>query len=314
MRRTPRSIQGSKPERKSARVRFRQIGTGEVEGTTCNGGRSPWDGATMTDLCTEGYSDVGNTAPAFRDCRQEAIDLGNCGDTLCADCADPWHTPRLGMYWANVGYEKCPGWVVDAINAEGANGGQCAAWVRDGGFRDEDVPPRVPTPAPTQFPTSLPTSEPSRMPSVPPTLTGAVVVDNIVCGETRSESTTGAVHWPHRHVLRRLVADNCERGQEIGEGGGIRRVDAPGGGVEGRAVSARGNRRHGQSRRGRTAGAQGTEEGRREKEEVAPPESSCRVHRVLRRQGCRRRRPFRGTPRAASRLNLPFISFRLLFL
>jgi hypothetical protein len=45
------------------------------------------------------------------------------------------------MYWANVGYEKCPGWVVDAINAEGANGGQCAAWVRDSGFRDKDVPP-----------------------------------------------------------------------------------------------------------------------------------------------------------------------------
>ena len=89
---------------------------GEVEGTTCYGGRSPWDYSTMTDLCTAGYSEYGAAAPPFRDCRQEAIDSGNCGDTSCEGCWD--HD-----YWANVGYEACPDWVVDAINAEGAAGG-----------------------------------------------------------------------------------------------------------------------------------------------------------------------------------------------
>ena len=97
--------------------------TGEVEGTTCYGGRSPWDATTMSELCTAGYSEAGEVAPPFRDCRQEAIDSGNCGDTSCEGCWDP-------DYWANVGYSMCPGWVVDAINAEGATGGQCAAWVR----------------------------------------------------------------------------------------------------------------------------------------------------------------------------------------
>ena len=103
--------------------------TGEVEGTTCSGGRSPWDAATMTELCTAGYSEYGAAAPPFRDCRQEAIDSGNCGDTSCEGCWD--HD-----YWANVGYEACPDWVVDAMNAEGATGGQCADWVRDGVFVD----------------------------------------------------------------------------------------------------------------------------------------------------------------------------------
>ena len=93
--------------------------TGEVEGTTCSGGRSPWDAATMTDLCTAGYSEYGAAAPPFRDCRQEAVDSGNCGDTSCADCWEP-------DYYANVGYEACPDWVVDAINADPT--GQCAAW------------------------------------------------------------------------------------------------------------------------------------------------------------------------------------------
>ena len=63
--------------------------TGEVEGTTCSGGRSPWDAATMTELCTAGYSEYGAAAPPFRDCRQEAVDSGNCGDTSCADCWEP---------------------------------------------------------------------------------------------------------------------------------------------------------------------------------------------------------------------------------
>ena len=109
---------------------------GEVEGTTCYGGRSPWDAATMTDLCTAGYSEYGAAAPPFRDCRQEAIDSGNCGDTSCEGCWD--HD-----YWANVGYEACPDWVVDAINAEGAAGGQCADWVRDGVFVDNIACNRV---------------------------------------------------------------------------------------------------------------------------------------------------------------------------
>ena len=75
----------------------------------------------MSELCTAGYSEYGAAAPPFRDCRQEAIDSGNCGDTSCEGCWD--HD-----YWANVGYEVCPDWVVDAMNAEGAAGGQCAAW------------------------------------------------------------------------------------------------------------------------------------------------------------------------------------------
>ena len=73
----------------------------------------------MSELCTAGYSEYGAAAPPFRDCRQEAIDSGNCGDTSCEGCWD--HD-----YWANVGYEVCPDWVVDAMNAEAENGGQCA--------------------------------------------------------------------------------------------------------------------------------------------------------------------------------------------
>ena len=37
--------------------------TGEVHGTTCYGGRAPWDPATMRDLCTAGPSDAGEAAP-----------------------------------------------------------------------------------------------------------------------------------------------------------------------------------------------------------------------------------------------------------
>ena len=98
--------------------------TGEVESTTCNGGRSPWDYSTMTDLCTAGYSEYGAAAPPFRDCRQEAVDSGNCGTyEMCVECENWWDWAE-GKYWANVGYEACPDWVVDAINAEGATGGQ----------------------------------------------------------------------------------------------------------------------------------------------------------------------------------------------
>ena len=83
----------------------------------------------MTELCTAGYSEAGDVAPPFRDCRQEAIDSGNCGTISCVECDDAgdWAEDK---YWANVGYEACPDWVVDAMNAEGATGGQCAAWVR----------------------------------------------------------------------------------------------------------------------------------------------------------------------------------------
>ena len=73
----------------------------------------------IRDRCTAGYSEYGEVAPPFRDCRQEAIDSGNCGDTSCVDCWEP-------DYYANVGYEACPDWVVDAINADPT--GQCAAW------------------------------------------------------------------------------------------------------------------------------------------------------------------------------------------
>ena len=94
--------------------------TGEVESTTCSGSRSPWDAATMTELCTAGYSEAGDVAPPFRDCRQEAIDSGNC-EQNCAECDH-----NVGRYFANVGYASCPDWVVDAMNAEAENGGQCA--------------------------------------------------------------------------------------------------------------------------------------------------------------------------------------------
>ena len=61
---------------------------GEVTGTTCSGGRSPWDASTMSDLCTAGYSDAGEWAPPFRDCSQAALDAdAGCGT------AD-WETAR----------------------------------------------------------------------------------------------------------------------------------------------------------------------------------------------------------------------------
>ena len=119
--RLPRRLQGYP----ACCVEHSYWGNGEVNGTTCYAGRSPWDAATMTDLCTAGYSEAGEVAPPFRDCRQEAIDSGNCGtgdwDT-CAECVDH----NVGSYFANVGYASCPDWVVDAMNAEAENGGQCA--------------------------------------------------------------------------------------------------------------------------------------------------------------------------------------------
>ena len=121
--RLPRRLEGNP----ACCVEHSYWANGEVMATTCYGGRSPWDAATMTDLCTAGYSEAGEVAPPFRDCRQEAIDSGNCGtgdwDT-CAECVDH----NVGSYFANVGYASCPDWVVDAMNAEGAAGGQCAAW------------------------------------------------------------------------------------------------------------------------------------------------------------------------------------------
>ena len=101
---------------------------GEVTGTTCSGGRSPWDASTMSDLCTAGYSDAGEWAPPFRDCSQAAIDAdAGCGTAdweTCAQCAE--YGIPTGMFFANVGYASCPDWVVDAMNAEAEDGGQCA--------------------------------------------------------------------------------------------------------------------------------------------------------------------------------------------
>ena len=53
--------------------------TGDVVGTSCYHGRSPWEESTMADLCTAGYSDAGAVAPPFRDCSQAAMDAGSCG-------------------------------------------------------------------------------------------------------------------------------------------------------------------------------------------------------------------------------------------
>ena len=100
---------------------------GEVTGTTCSGGRSPWDASTMSDLCTAGYSDAGEWAPPFRDCSQAAIDAdAGCGTAdweTCAVCAE--YGIPTGMYFANVGYASCPDWVVNAAYEEAENGGQC---------------------------------------------------------------------------------------------------------------------------------------------------------------------------------------------
>ena len=100
--------------------------TGEVHGTTCYGGRAPWDPATMSDLCTAGSSDAGEAAPPFRDCSQAAMDAGTCGTAdwdTCAECTD-FDIPT-GYYFANVGYTSCPAWVVDAAYEEAEQGGQC---------------------------------------------------------------------------------------------------------------------------------------------------------------------------------------------
>ena len=53
--------------------------TGDVVGTSCYHGRSPWEESTMADLCTAGHSDAGAMAPPFRDCSQAAMDAGSCG-------------------------------------------------------------------------------------------------------------------------------------------------------------------------------------------------------------------------------------------
>ena len=53
--------------------------TGDVVGTSCYHGRSPWEESTMADLCTAGHSDAGAVAPPFRDCSQAAMDAGSCG-------------------------------------------------------------------------------------------------------------------------------------------------------------------------------------------------------------------------------------------
>ena len=83
----------------------------------CYGSRSPWDAATMTDLCTAGYSEYGAAAPPFRDCRQEAIDSGNCGDTSCVECDGAEGSERGMMIY---GGDSC----TDEI---GADGFACAA-------------------------------------------------------------------------------------------------------------------------------------------------------------------------------------------
>jgi hypothetical protein len=114
--------------------------TGEVVSTTCHydrggaheGGRPPWEAATMSKLCTQGHSDAGAVAPAYRDCSQEALDAGRCGtgdwDT-CAECVDD-NIPT-GTFFANVGYTSCPNSVVDAISENIADGGTCShAWTK----------------------------------------------------------------------------------------------------------------------------------------------------------------------------------------
>ena len=86
----------------------------------------------MSKLCTEGHSDAGAVAPAYRDCSQEALDAGRCGtgdwDT-CAECVDD-NIPT-GTFFANVGYTSCPNSVVDAISENIADGGTCShAWTK----------------------------------------------------------------------------------------------------------------------------------------------------------------------------------------
>ena len=62
--------------------------TGDVVGTSCYHGRSPWEESTMADLCTAGHSDAGAMAPPFRDCSQAAMDAeAAAGTPRCTTCA-----------------------------------------------------------------------------------------------------------------------------------------------------------------------------------------------------------------------------------
>ena len=106
---------------------------GSLAGTTCPQCCSPFDASTMSNMgnagCT-GYSDAGEVAPPFLDCRQEAIDAGSCGTGhICATCAD--YGVPTGQYWSFVGYASCPDWVVDALYEDAEDGG-CAShiWTR----------------------------------------------------------------------------------------------------------------------------------------------------------------------------------------
>ena len=102
---------------------------GSLAGTTCPSCCSPFDASTMSSYCTAGYSDAGEVAPPFRDCRQEAIDAWSCGTNnwgeTCAACAD--YGVPTGMYFSFVGYASCPDWVVDALYDDADNGGNCDA-------------------------------------------------------------------------------------------------------------------------------------------------------------------------------------------
>ena len=102
---------------------------GSSAGTTCPSDSSPFDASTMSSHCTAGYSDAGEVAPPFRDCRQEAIDAWSCGTNwwgeTCAVCAD--NGVPTGMYFSFVGYASCPDWVVNALYDDADNGGNCDA-------------------------------------------------------------------------------------------------------------------------------------------------------------------------------------------
>ena len=102
---------------------------GSLAGTACPSCCSPFDASTMSSYCTAGYSDAGEVAPPFRDCRQEAIDAWSCGTNwwgeTCAVCAD--NGVPTGMYFSFVGYASCPDWVVNALYDDADNGGNCDA-------------------------------------------------------------------------------------------------------------------------------------------------------------------------------------------
>ena len=115
---------------------------GSLAGTTCPTCCSPFDASTMSSMgnagCT-GYSDAGEVAPPFRDCRQEAIDAdAGCGTAdweTCAACAD--YGIPTGMYFSFVGYASCPDWVVDALYDDAEGGGNCESHL-DGDDDDDD--------------------------------------------------------------------------------------------------------------------------------------------------------------------------------